>query len=126
MSEVDRAGHAFSRGGRTTVVYTVRRSSAGMPDCLSCSSGNSLLPVFRVFSTTCTSHVRLLVMVMQSNFASRVPSMRIIGKFVLVLDKSITSSVVLHLLIFMSIWIVHIYAASAAYWKFGAWESDPV
>ena len=38
VSEVDHAGHAYSRVGRTTVVYTVRRSSAGMPDRLSCSS----------------------------------------------------------------------------------------
>ena len=70
MSEIDHAGHAYSRVGRTTVVYTVRRSSAGMPDRLSCNSRNSLLPVFRVISSTCTSHVRLLVIVMPSIFAS--------------------------------------------------------
>ena len=63
MSEVDLAGLAYSKVGRTTVVYTIRRSSTGMPDRLSCSSKNSLLPVFRVISSTCTSHVRLLVMV---------------------------------------------------------------
>ena len=51
MSEVDHAGHAYSRVGRTIVVYTVRRSSTGMPDRLSCSSRNSLLPVFRVISS---------------------------------------------------------------------------
>ena len=50
MSEFDHAGHAHSRVGRTTVVYTVRRSSAGMPDRFSCSSRNSLLPAFRVIS----------------------------------------------------------------------------
>ena len=65
VSEVDHDGV-----GRTTVVYTVRRSLAGMPDRLSCSSRNSLLPAFRVISSTCTSHVRLLVMVMPSIFAS--------------------------------------------------------
>ena len=70
MSEIDHAGDAYSRVGRTTVVYTVRRSSTGMPDRLSCSSRNSLLPAFRVISLTCTSHVRLLVMVMPSIFAS--------------------------------------------------------
>ena len=43
MSEVNHAGHAYSRVGRTTVVYTVR-SSAGMPDRLRGSSRNSLLP----------------------------------------------------------------------------------
>ena len=56
MSEVDHAGHAYSRVGRTTVVYTVRRSSTGMPDRLSCSSRNSLLPAVRVISSTYTSH----------------------------------------------------------------------
>ena len=127
VSEVDHAGHAYSRVGRTTV----RRSSAEMPDRLSCSSRNSLLPAFRVISSTCTSQVRLLVMVMPSIFASvthrvSVPSMRMVGKFVLVLEKSITSSFILLLLIFMSFWIVHRYAASAASWRFGAWESDPV
>ena len=131
MSEVDNAGHAYSRVGRTTVVYTVRRSSAGMLYRLSCSSRNSLLHAFRVISSTCTSHVRLLVMVMPGIFASvtrsvSVPSMRMVGKFVLVLEKSMTSSFVLRLLIFMSFWIVHRYAASAASWRFGAWESDPV
>ena len=43
MSEVDHAGHAYSKVSRTNVVYTVRRSSAGMPDRLICSSRNSLL-----------------------------------------------------------------------------------
>ena len=70
VSEVGHAGHAYSRVGRTTVVYTVRRYSAGMSDRLSCSSRNSLLPAFRVISSTHTSHVRLLVMVMPSIFAS--------------------------------------------------------
>ena len=69
MSEVDNAGHAYSRVGRTIVVYTVR-SSAGMLDRLSCSSRNSLLPTFRVISSTCTSQVRLLVMAMPSILAS--------------------------------------------------------
>ena len=59
-------------------------------------------------------------------FIVSVPSIRVAGKFVLVLEKSITSSFVLRLLIFMSFSIVHGYAESAASWRFGAWESDPV
>ena len=70
VSEVDHAGHAYSRVGRTTVTYTVRRSSTGMSDRLSCSSRNSPVPAFRVILSTCMFHVRLLVMVMASIFAS--------------------------------------------------------
>ena len=68
VSEVDHAGHAYSRVDRTTVVYTARRSSAGMPDHLSCSSRNSLLPAFRGISSMCTSQVRLLVMVINAKY----------------------------------------------------------
>ena len=53
MSEVDRA------------VYMP--SASGMSDRLSCSSRNNLL--FVLFSSTYTSHVKLLVMVMANIFA---------------------------------------------------------
>ena len=38
MNEVNHAGHAYSSVGRTTVKYTVSRSSTRLPDRLSCSS----------------------------------------------------------------------------------------
>ena len=131
VSEVANAGHTYSRVGRTTVVYTVSRSSAGILARLRCNSRNNILPAFRVISSTCTSQVRLLVMEMPSIFATvtrwgSVPSMRMVEKFFLVLEKAIPISFVLRLLNLMSFWIVHRFAASAASWKFGAWESDPV
>ena len=70
VSEVDHAGHAYFRVCRTAIIYTIRRSSTGMPDRLSCSSRNSLLSACHVISSICTYHVRLLVMVMPSIFAS--------------------------------------------------------
>ena len=42
----------------------------GIPDRLSWSSRNSLLFAFRVISPTCTSHVRVLLIVISSTFAS--------------------------------------------------------
>ena len=69
MNEVNHAGHAYSRVGRTPIIYTVRRSSTRMPDRLNCITRNSLLPAFRVISSICMSHVRLMVMVVPSIFA---------------------------------------------------------
>ena len=85
MSEVDHAGHAISSVGWTTVVCTVRRSSTGMPDRLGCSSRNSLLTAFYIISLTCTSLVRLLVIIKPSIVTMvSVPSIRMVGTFVLV------------------------------------------
>ena len=55
---------------------TVRRSSTGMPDRLSCSSRNSFFPDFRVI------HQRPMA-------NCNVQSKRIVWTFIVVLDKSV-------------------------------------
>ena len=44
VNEVDHTEQAYYSVGRTTVVYTVKRCLTGIPDRLSWSSRNSLLP----------------------------------------------------------------------------------
>ena len=125
MNDVGHAGYVYSSVGQSTVIYT-RRSSTEMPHRLSCSRRNSLWQAFRVFvfinvcvpcqvAGDSNSNYRRL------DYSLGVCFVDTYGWKCCPCQVEINNKVfVLHLLSFVSFWIVHCYAASTA-----SWEYDP-